>query len=281
MPPQQPAAAADAELPPSQSGQTALVVCETAARRAGALALARFRTDVEVSLKGRANVVTDVDLAAERLILDYVTGEYPDFGILSEESAPVAGAAPYTWVVDPIDGTRNFAEGIPHFCVVVAIADGAQVVAGVTYDPVRDELFAAQQGRGAYLNGERIAVSDRTAIGDAILGFDLGYDFDQAGRLLEMVAGIWPQVSGCRLMGSSALSIAYAASGRIDLYCHHSLSAWDIASGILLAREAGGQVLDRATLRDADLFSPGLIISNPALVSQFLALTEGTAWREM
>lgn len=279
--PRPPAAAADAELPRSQSGQTALAVCETAARRAGALALERFRTDVEVSLKGRANVVTDVDLASERLILDYVTGEYPDFGILSEESAPVAGAAPYTWVVDPIDGTRNFAEGIPHFCVVVAIADGDQVVAGVTYDPVRDELFAAQQGRGAYLNGERIAVSDRTDIGDAILGFDLGYDFDQAGRLLEMVAGIWPQVSGCRLMGSSALSIAYAASGRIDLYCHHNLSAWDIASGILLAREAGGVALDRATLRDATLFSPGLIISNPALVRQFLALTDGTAWREM
>ena len=279
--PRPPAAASDTELPRSQSDQTALAVCETAARRAGALALERFRTDVEVSLKGRANVVTDVDLASERLILDYVTGEYPDFGILSEESAPVAGAAPYTWVVDPIDGTRNFAEGIPHFCVVVAIADGDRVVAGVTYDPVRDELFAAQQGRGAYLNGERIAVSDRTDIGDAILGFDLGYDFDQAGRLLEMVAGIWPQVSGCRLMGSSALSIAYAASGRIDLYCHHSLSPWDIASGILLAREAGGQVLDRATLRDANLFSPGLIISNPALVSQFLALTDGAAWREM
>ena len=279
--PRQPAAAADAEMPRSQSGQTALAVCETAARRAGALALERFRTDVEVSLKGRANVVTDVDLASERLILDYVTGEYPDFGILAEESAPVTGAAPYTWVVDPIDGTRNFAEGIPHFCVVVAIADGDQVVAGVTYDPVRDELFAAQQGRGAYLNGERIAVSDRTDIGDAILGFDLGYDFDQAGRLLAMVAGIWPQVSGCRLMGSSALSIAYAASGRIDLYCHHSLSAWDIASGILLAREAGGLALDRATLRDATLFSPGLIISNPALVPQFLTLTDGTAWREM
>lgn len=270
---------ANDELPRSQSGHSALSVCETAARRAGALVMERFRTEVRVSLKGRANVVTDADLASERLILDYVTAEYPDFGILSEESAPVPGAAPYTWVIDPIDGTRNFAEGIPHFCVVVAIAEGAAVAAGVTYDPVRDEMFAAQRGQGAYLNGERIAVSDRADLSEAIIGFDLGYDFDQAKLLLEMAGAIWPQVSGYRLLGSSALSIAYAAAGRIDLYCHHNLSAWDIASGILLAREAGGLVLDRATLGEATLFSAGLIISNPALVEQFLALTEGMAWR--
>ena len=269
------------ELPRSRSGGTALSVCEVAARRAGELALARFRTDIEVSFKGRANVVTDVDLAAERTILDYVREEYPEFGILSEESAPVAGASPYTWVVDPIDGTRNFAEGIPHFCVVVAIARGAEVVAGVTYDPVRDELFAAQQGRGAFLNGERVSVSPRQEIDEAVLGFDLGYDFGQAKRLLEMAGGIWPQVQSYRLMGSSALSLAYTACGRIDLYFHHSLSPWDIASGILLAQEAGGQVLDRATLEPATLFSPGLIISNPTLVKQFLALTEGTEWRGM
>ena len=269
------------ELPLSRSGQSARSVCETAARRAGELVLARFRTDVEVSLKGRANVVTDADLASERLILDYVREEYPEFGILSEESAPVAGDSPYTWVVDPIDGTRNFAEGIPHFCVVVAIANGDDVVAGVTYDPVRDELFAARQGRGATLNGEPISVSDRQQLDEAVLGFDLGYNFDQAKLLLEMTAGIWPQASGYRLMGSSALSIAYAAAGRIDLYFHHSLSAWDIASGILLAREAGGRVLDRATLEHATLFSPGLIISNPALLEQFLALTDGAPWRSM
>jgi myo-inositol-1(or 4)-monophosphatase len=269
------------ELPISRSGLTALAVCENAARKAGELVLNRFHSDVEVSLKGRANVVTDADLASERLILDYVGNEYPDFGVLSEESDPVAGASPYTWVVDPIDGTRNFAEGIPHFCIVVAIADGNEVVAGVTYDPVRDELFSTQQGTGAYLNGQRIQISDRRSIDEAVLGFDLGYDFGQAKHLMEMVAGIWPQISGYRLMGSSALSIAYTAAGRIDLYAHHSLSAWDIASGILLAREAGARVLDRATLQDANLFSPGLIIAHPALMEQFLAMTEGYTWRTM
>ena len=273
--------AAPVDLPRSRSGHTALAVCETAARRAGELVLERFRSDVQVSLKGRANVVTDADLASERLILDCVMDEYPDFGILSEESAPVAGASSYTWVVDPIDGTRNFAEGIPHFCIVVAVADGEDVVAGVTYDPVRDELFAAQRGTGAYLNGQRIYMSDRASIEDSILGFDLGYDFGQAKFLMEMVAGIWPQISGYRLMGSSAMSIAYTAAGRIDLYAHHSLSSWDIASGILLAQEAGATVLDRATLQPANLFSPGLIIAHPTLMDQFLAITDGYTWRAM
>ena len=269
------------DLPVSRSGLPALEVCENAARRAGELVLNRFRTDVEVSLKGRANVVTDADLASERLILDYVRDEYPDFGILSEESDPVAGSSPYTWVVDPIDGTRNFAEGIPHFCIVVAVANGDQVVAGVTYDPVRDELFSAQDGAGAYLDGQPIHISDRQNIDEAILGFDLGYDFGQAKHLMEMVAGIWPQISGYRLMGSSAMSIAYTAAGRIDLYAHHSLSSWDIASGILIAKEAGAHVLDRATLQDATLFSPGLIIANTSLLDQFLAMTEGYTWRTM
>ena len=269
------------DLPVSRSGLSALEVCENAVRRAGELVLNRFRTDVEVSLKGRANVVTDADLASERLILDYVRDEYPDFGVLSEESDPVPGSSPFTWVVDPIDGTRNFAEGIPHFCIVVAIANGEQVVAGVTYDPVRDELFSAQQGSGAYLDGQRIHISDRQNIDEAILGFDLGYDFDQAKHLIEMVAGIWPQISGYRLMGSSAMSIAYTAAGRIDLYAHHSLSSWDIASGILLAKEAGASVLDRSTLQDATLFSPGLIIANTSLLDQFLAMTDGYTWRTM
>lgn len=268
-------------LPISSSGLTALQVCESAARQAGALVTERFRSDVEVSLKGRANVVTDADLASEQLILDYLKEEYPDFGILSEESAPVAGSSPYTWVVDPIDGTRNFAEGIPHFCIVVAVANGDQVVAGVTYDPIRDELFAAQLGQGATLNGEPIRVSDRQNIDEALMGFDLGYDFGQARHLMDMVAGIWPQISGYRLMGSSAMSIAYTAAGRIDLYAHHSLSAWDIASGILIAREAGARVIDRATLADATLFSPGLIIAHPALMDQFLAMTDGYTWRTM
>ena len=266
------------EIPPSVSGQTALEISREAARRAGEIIKDRFLTDKEVRFKGRADIVTDVDLAAERVILDLVRSEFPHFGILSEESSPVETGSPYTWVIDPIDGTRNFAEGIPHFCVVVALARGSDVVMGVTYDPIKEETFTAQLGQGAFLNGEPMAVSTRQDIPDCVLGFDLGYVDQKAGTALDMIRSLWPGFQTMRLMGSSALGMAYAAAGRIDLYFHHSLSPWDSASGLLLAREAGGNVVDRQG-QDADLFTPSVIVSSPQLIGRFLAATDGLEWR--
>ncbi len=267
------------ESPPfSLSGRSALEVSIDAAQRAGEIIRDRFLTEKEVSFKGRANIVTDVDLAAEKAILDLVRDEYPEFSILSEESDPITTGSPYTWVVDPIDGTRNFAEGIPHFCVVVALAKGDQMVVGVTYDPLKEELFTAQQGQGAFLNGNPISVSDRQEVADSILGFDLGYVDEKAGTALDMMRSLWPGLQSMRLMGSAALGLAYAAAGRIDLYFHHSLSPWDIASGLLLAREAGGEVVDRQG-RPADLYTPSVIASSPRLIDRFLHATEGLEWR--
>ena len=266
-------------FPPSQSGRSVLEVCVEAARRGGELVRRRFLTEIQVSFKGWANVVTDVDLESERIILDLLTAEFPQFSVLSEESAPVERDSDYTWVVDPIDGTRNFAEGIPHFCVVVALARGREVVAGVTYDPMKDELYTAQEGQGAFLNGARLAVSRREAVPDSILGFDLGYVDEKAGLALDMVRLLWPGIQGMRLMGSSALGIAYAAAGRLDIYFHHHLSPWDIASGLLLVREAGGQVVDKQG-KPADLFTPSIIASSPTLINKFLQATEGMAWRK-
>ena len=144
-------------ITPSRSGRTALEVSIDAAQRAGQIIRERFLTEKEISFKGRADIVTDVDLAAEKVILDLVREEYPQFSILSEESNPIETGSPYTWVIDPIDGTRNFAEGIPHFCVVVALAKGRDMVVGVTYDPIKEETFTAELGRGAFLNGAPIA----------------------------------------------------------------------------------------------------------------------------
>ncbi len=264
--------------PTSQSGRTALEVSIDAAQRAGEIIRDRFLTEKEVSFKGRADIVTDVDLAAEKVILDLVQEEYPEFSILSEESDPITTSSPYTWVVDPIDGTRNFAEGIPHFCVVVALAKGDQMVVGVTYDPLKEELFTAQQGQGAFLNGNPISVSDRQEVADSILGFDLGYVDEKAGTALDMMRSLWPGLQSMRLMGSAALGLAYAAAGRLDLYFHHSLSPWDIASGLLLAREAGGQVVDRQG-RPAGLYTPSVIASSPRLIDRFLHATDGLEWR--
>ncbi len=265
-------------IPPSQSGRSALDVSIDAARRAGEIIRERFHTEKEVSFKGRADIVTDVDLAAEKAVLDLMRGEYPEFSVLSEESAPIETGSQYTWVIDPIDGTRNFAEGIPHFCVVVALARGDQMVVGVTYDPITEELFTAQQGQGAFLNGDPIKVTDRQELADCLLSFDLGLVDEKAGTALDMIRSLWPGFQSMRLMGSAALGMAYAAAGRIDLYFHHSLSPWDMASGILLAREAGGEVVDRQG-NIANLYTPSVIVSSPRIIERFLAATEGTEWR--
>ncbi|MDE2842870.1 MAG: inositol monophosphatase family protein [Chloroflexota bacterium] len=266
-------------IPPSRSGRSALDVSVEAARSAGRLIRERFLTEKEVRFKGRADIVTDVDLAAERIILDLVQEEYPDFSILSEESSPVETGSPFRWVIDPIDGTRNFAEGIPHFCVVVALAQDDQTVLGVTYDPIKEETFTAEAGKGAFLNGEPMSVSDRAEIPDCVLSFDLGYYDDKAATALDMIRHLWPGFQTMRLLGSSALGMAYAAAGRVDLYFHHSLSPWDSASGLLLAREAGGNVVDRQG-NDANLFTPSVIVSSQRLIDRFLEATDGLAWRQ-
>lgn len=265
-------------VPPSQSGRSALEVSIDAARRAGEIMRQRFNTEKQISFKGRADIVTDVDLACEKAVLDLVRAEYPDFSVLSEESPPIQTGSQYTWVIDPIDGTRNFAEGIPHFCVVVALARGDQMVVGVTYDPITEELFTAQQGQGAFLNGEPIKVTVRQKMADCLLSFDLGLVDEKAGTALDMIRSLWPGFLSMRLMGSAALGMAYAAAGRIDLYFHHSLSPWDMASGILLAREAGGEVVDRQG-NIANLYTPSVIVSSPRIIERFLAATEGTEWR--
>jgi myo-inositol-1(or 4)-monophosphatase len=254
-------------------------VAGDAARLAGQIIQDRFLTSLQVSFKGRADIVTDVDLAVEKAVLDLLRDEYPEFGILAEESQPVETGSPYTWVVDPLDGTRNYAMGIPHFCTVVALARDGEVVLGVTYDPVRQEIFTAQAGKGALVNGQPLSVSDKQEIDQALLCFDLGYVDEKAGLALELVRSLWPGIQGFRLMGSAALGLAYAAAGRVDMYFHHALAPWDTASGLLLVSEAGGVVVDRQG-QPAGLHTPSVIASSPRLVDRFLQATEGHPWRE-
>ena len=265
-------------LPLSPSGRPAMDVIVDAARAAGEVARTGWNTEKEITFKGRADIVTDIDLAAEKTVLEILTGEFPDFGILAEESQPVDGTSPYRWVVDPIDGTRNYAHGIPHFCTIVALAEGSDIVAGVIYDPVRDEMFSAAKGQGAFLNGERIEVSKSEELSRCLLSFDLGYVDEKAGLALDMIRSLWPRMYSVRMMGTAGLGLAYAASGRVDLFFHHSLSPWDLATGLLLVREAGGVVTDRQG-EPATLFSPSVICSSAPLVDAFLQATDGLPWR--
>ena len=265
-------------LPASADGRSAMDVALEATRAAGAIIREGWNSDREITFKGRADIVTDIDVKAENAVLEILTSAFPDFGILAEESSPVTGASPYRWVVDPLDGTRNYAQSIPHFCTIVALSHGDEVVAGVVYDPVREETFTAAKGQGAFLNGSPISVSETTELSRSLLSFDLGYVDEKAGLAIDLLRSLWPGMYSVRLMGSAGLGVAYAASGRVDLFFHHSLSPWDIAAGLILAKEAGGRVVDRQG-NDAGLFTPSVICSSPVLIDGFLAATDGLPWR--
>jgi myo-inositol-1(or 4)-monophosphatase len=249
-----------------------------AAIRAGEILMARFHSVKQVSYKGRGNIVTDVDTAVEEEMFSILRGEYPEMALLGEESAAGRGDSGYVWIVDPLDGTRNYASGIPFFSTVVGLALDGEVLVGINYDPARNDMFEAEKGQGAFLNGERMSVSDKTAIEDSIVGMDLSYNNEGAINGLDVIGSIWPGMQTARIMGSSAMGISYAAAGLTDLYFHHQLEPWDQVAGLLLVEEAGGIITDRTGKR-AGLYSDGLIASNATLHAEFMRKTEGMAWR--
>jgi myo-inositol-1(or 4)-monophosphatase len=256
-------------LPLATSGKSALEVASAAAKEAGEILLAHFGSVKQITRKSQGNLVTDADILSEKLIIDFLKREYPDFSILSEESHSSTPINGYTWVVDPLDGTNNYTFGIPFFCVNIALVRDEDILLGVTYDPVRGEIFQAETGKGAYLNESPIRVTTISSLRESLVGLDLGYSHDRGRQMLNTVKRLWGQVHCVRLMGSSSLGIAYVACGRISLYFHRYLFPWDIASGLLLVREAGGEVVDwqggRANFRDTEL-----VASNLRLQREFL-----------
>ena len=256
-------------IPHSRSGLRALEVAVRAAKSSCETLRSHFHTEKRVELKGRGNIVTDVDLLAEGEMVALLRDEYPEFGILSEESEEIEGDSGYTWVIDPIDGTNNYTFGIPFFCVNVALVQGEEILLGVTYDPLRDELFTAERGGGAFLNGTPISVSKKGRVQDSFIGYDMGYDDGLGREILKVAGALWPNIYGLRVMGSAALGLAYTACGRLDLYFHRSLYPWDIASGVLLVREAGGRVVGWGG-EDVGFRDKGLIASNEVIIRDFL-----------
>jgi len=266
-------------LPTSISGISALEVALRVTEKAGETLMSRLHGEKEVSYKGRANLVSDVDKLVEHQIIEELHREFPDDGFLAEESEAVPTKSGYTWIVDPLDGTRNYILGIPFFCVIVALAKDDEVLMGLTYDPVRGEMFQAVKGGGAFLNGSSISVSDKTELDDSLLSYDLGYVDAKASMAIELVLHLWPNIQGTRIMGSAGLGLAYAACGRIDMYFHHNLSPWDIATGLVLLPEAGGVITDKYET-PSSLKAESVIASGSVLHSRFLAATKGLAWRQ-
>lgn len=263
------------DLPLGRSGRGAYEVAVQAVREAGDIIMAHFHGEKRISYKeGRSNIVTDVDVLAEGRITQILQQEYPHFSIMTEESADIAGDSSYTWIIDPIDGTRNYAYGIPHFCVALALARGEELLLGISYDPVRKELFRAEKGQGAFLNDSPIAVSTRTSLGESLVGFDMGYDAEIGQEILGVASALWPGVVSVRVMGSAALGLAYTACGRLDLYIHLALYPWDLASGILLVSEAGG-VVTELDGQPVGIQSKSVIATNRKIHQDFMGRSRG------
>jgi len=266
-------------IPLSTSGRTAMEVAKEAVLISGKLMLDSFYGSKEVTYKGPGDVVTDVDKAAQEAIHALLTKEFPDMGFLGEESEGDQADKGYVWIVDPVDGTRNYAAGIPCVATVVGLALDGEVMVGVNYDPQMNEMFHAERGKGAYLNDTRIHVTDNTNLSEGILGTDLSYNSSSTVNGLAIVNSFLPELWALRVMGSSALGLSYAAAGRYDLYFHGSLSPWDQVAGMLLVEEAGGVVTDRVGQR-ATVNSDGIIASNKTLHTEFMRRTEGMEWRK-
>ena len=248
-----------------------LSIAAEIARDAGALLARYFEKRVAVEYKGAFDVVTEADRASEELIVGRLSAKFPGHTIVAEEGTGVDRSSEYVWYVDPLDGTTNFAHGFPVFSVTMALEQAGELLAGLVYDPLRDEFFAAEKGSGAYLNNRRIHVSRVDRLSDSLLatGFpsrkrhdDVNvYFFHQAAMLTH----------GVRRAGSAALDLAYVAAGRLDGFWEFGLNPWDMAAGLLLIAEAGGCYTDMCGAKH-QLRGPHLAASNGLIHGETIAL---------
>ena len=265
-------------LPTSTSGEDALAVAERLARAAGALVKEHAGRSEIVHEKGLGDLVTAADHASEALILEGLEAAFPEHAVLSEETRPDTDwRAGYVWLVDPIDGTRNFSTGIPIYCVTIGLALDGRPLLGVTYAPALDWCASGGPGLGLRVNGEPAHASSATGLAATVVVLDIGYDVARGQLLLEEAIRIRGEVGGIRLVGSAALSLAWAASGLIDLLVHVKLYPWDLAA-LALVEAGGGLALDRDG-GPATFGSEGLVAGAPGAVREFLDRVEGKPWR--
>jgi myo-inositol-1(or 4)-monophosphatase len=224
----------------------------SAARRSGAVLMGHFRgparAALEVRLKGPADFVSTADLESERTLREALLGAYPRFGFVAEESAATQGSdvEGSRFIVDPLDGTTNFLHGVPHFAVSIALEHAGRLVAGVVYDPAKDELFCADAGRGAWLGTDQICVSKEDDLAMAIVGTGIPHNNrpERHEQYLAMLSGAMRGSAGIRRFAAAALDLCYVAAGRLEAFFEMGLSPWDVAAGALIVREAGGRVTE-------------------------------------
>lgn len=235
-----------------------------ALRKAGALARGAINAPKEVQVKAEYSIVTQTDMECDRMIVETIRREFPDHAFLTEES-PASGQSSSRWIVDPIDGTTNFAHGYPVSCVSIAFEHEGKLLMGGIYDPFRDELFFAEKGKGATLNGKPIRVSGVSSLKESLISTGFPYDTRQyVDEYLAVFKQFLLASQGVRRAGAAALDLCYVACGRFDAYYEKNLQAWDKAAGMLIVEEAGGKISNYAdqplTLTDrANLASNGVL----------------------
>jgi myo-inositol-1(or 4)-monophosphatase len=249
------------------------------AARSAARGLVRDFGEVEnlqVSVKGVSDFVSNADVKAEEIIKAELTYARPAYGWLGEESTEIVGAdETRRWIVDPLDGTTNFLHGLPHWAISIAMEHKGEIVAAVILDPAKDEMFTAEKGQGAWMNGRRIRVSARRDLSECLFatGIPFGAKKTMPETMKELIA-LMPVCAGVRRFGAASLDLAYVAAGRYDGYWEREISAWDVAAGLLLVREAGGVVGDIDGGKD--VFDSGTVLAtNSDVNTRFVKALKG------
>ncbi len=231
---------------------------------------------LQVSRKGPADFVSTADFKAQKILREELGKARPDFGFLMEEEDGVADTSQKSerWIVDPLDGTSNFLHGLPHWCISIAAERAGEIIAGLIMDPVRDEMFWAEKGLGAYNNNQRLRVSARKDLSECLIATGIpfkGCSATEHEEFLLQMKNIMSKVAGIRRFGAAALDMAYVAAGRYDGYWEHSINSWDIAAGIILVKEAGGFIAS-LDAKQSPLAHGSIIASNSAIHSEFSSL---------
>ncbi len=244
-----------------------------AAREAGKFLLENVGNvkNIERKIGQATNLVTEIDKHSEALIIKKIQQHFPAHAILGEESGAHEQKSDYRWIIDPLDGTTNFTHGLPIFCVTIGIEYDGEIIAGIIYDPNRDELFSAEKGKGAFLNGKKIFVSKTDSLINSLLVTGFPYNVNENPQnVIEHFVNFLPKAQGVRRLGSAAIDLAYVACGRFDGYWEVILHPWDKAAGILLVKEAGGVVTNFANNVNDIIYNPNTLATNGLIHTKML-----------
>lgn len=242
-----------------------LQIAEQACRRAGEIQREGLSKVLSVEFKGEINLVTDIDHACEAAIVELIQGTFPSHDILAEEGSGKRKDSEYKWVIDPLDGTTNYAHGYPLFCTSIALERRGEIILGAVYDPNRNEMFLGEQGAGATLNGNKLQVSDVKKLDHAMLATGFAYNLrETANNNLNHFENFLLKAQAIRRDGVAAVDLCYVAAGRYDGFWELNLFPWDVAAGAIILREAGGQVTDFSG-KEFDIYFKEIVASNTRL----------------